>query len=94
MSRQGFRRLDAEIKIPYTSDPNHVKQAVLENLKSLKNSENAPPPEVNLSTVEPDGFKLLASVWVEATEYQEMKLKLNQTLLDGLRTAGVKLTGM
>lgn len=94
MSRQGFRRLDAEIKVPYSSDTAQVKQKVLDNLNSMKNSDNAPPPEVNISNVEPDGYKLLASIWVEAVRYNESKLKLNQVLLEGLRNAGVKLAGM
>lgn len=94
MSRQGFRRLDAEIKIPYSSDPNHVKETVLDRVRSLENSHDAPAPEVNLSSVEADGFKLITSVWVEAVNYNEMKLKLNQTLLEGLKSAGVKLVGM
>lgn len=94
MSRQGFRRLDAEIKIPYTFDTEHVKKTVLENLKATEKTENAPEPEVNISLVEPDGYKLLASVWVEATDYNQMKIRLNQILLDGLRSAGVKLAGM
>ena len=94
MSRQGFRRLDAEIKIPYSFDTTHVKKIVLEKLKAVENSEGAPTPEVNISLVEADGYKLLASVWVEATAYNEMKIRLNQILLDGLREAGVKFAGM
>jgi len=94
MSRQGFRRLDAEIKIPYTFDTAHVKQVVLEELRSMKRPEAAPEPEVNISTVEPDGYKLLASLWVDPSDYNEIKIKLNQTLLDGLKKAGVKFAGM
>lgn len=94
MSRQGFRRLDAEIKIPYAVDTSHVRQTVLEQLRSIENNENAPTPEVNISLVETDGYKLMASVWVEAGDYAVMKVKLNQILLDGLKQAGVKLTGM
>jgi small conductance mechanosensitive channel len=94
MSRQGFRRLDAEIKIPYTFDTDHVKKVVLSELNSMKHPENAPGPEVNISTVEPDGYKLLVSVWVDASDYNEVKIKLNQTLLDGLKKAGVKFAGM
>lgn len=94
MSRQGFRRLDAEIKISYSFDTTHVKEVVLHKLKSIDRPEYAPTPEVNISLVEPDGYKLMSSVWVEAQQYNDMKIRLNQILLDGLREAGVKLAGM
>jgi small conductance mechanosensitive channel len=94
MSRQGFRRLDAEIKIPYTFDTAHVQEVVLEQLNAMVHHEHAPAPEVNVSLVEPDGYKLMASVWVDPSDYNEVKIKLNQTLLDGLKKAGVKFVGM
>lgn len=94
LSRQGFRRMDAEIKIGYAFDINHVRQSVLEQLKTLDNSSGAPPPEVIISLVETDGYKIMASIWASADEYTDMKPKLNQALFDGLKNAGVKLAGM
>jgi small conductance mechanosensitive channel len=94
MSRQGFRRLDAEIKIGYAFDTSHVKQNVLAQLGQMETSDQAPGPEVIISLVEPDGYKIKASVWVTPINYDEKKAKLNQTLLDGLKQAGVKLAGM
>lgn len=89
MSRQGFRRLDAEIKIPHSFDTAHVSKAVHDKLHSIERSEDAPAPEVNINTVEPDGYKLIASVWVDANKYNKTKVKLNEVLLESLKSAGV-----
>jgi small conductance mechanosensitive channel len=94
LSRQGYRRLDVELKFSYAFDIDSMKQHILQKLKDNEEVKDTPPAEVNVSLVEPDGYKLMASVWVGPENYNEMKLRVNQIMLDALKQGGVKLPGM
>ena len=93
-SREGFRRLDVELKFSYAFDIANVKKLILDQIKSLDSLKEDQPAEINVSLVEPDGYKLVVSVWVDPESFNNMKLKVNQIMLDALKQAGVKLPGM
>ena len=94
LSREGYRRLDVELKFSYAFDIEKVKKLILDRLTSLDTAKGDRPAEVNISMVDPDGYKLLASVWVDPERFNDSKLEVNQIMFDALKQTGVKLPGM
>lgn len=94
LSREGGRRLDIEMKFSYAFDMDRIRDIMLESARQLPGMLGGPQPEVGISTVEADGYKVLVQVWVDPLKFNEMKIVLNQKLLEGLKRGGVKLPGM
>jgi len=94
LSRQGIRRLDVELKFNFGIDLNQVN-AVIE--KAIKESEavlTEPAPRIGVSSVDPDGYKVMINVWTKAHGFQDMKLRFQEKVVQDLKGAGFKLPGM
>lgn len=94
LSREGGRRLDIEMKFSYAFDMAHIRRVLLDSVGKLPGLLGSRQPEAGISSVEADGYKVLVQAWVDPLKYNEMKILLNQRLLEGLKEAGVKLPGM
>lgn len=90
ISREGDRRrVDIEMKFGYGSDLGRIREVIQSSLGKITGVQE-PPPTVGVSAVEADGYRLIVHAWVDPETFGEMKLKLNEALLDGLKTAGIK----
>ncbi|BAV10246.1 small-conductance mechanosensitive channel [Filimonas lacunae] len=94
LSSEGKRRMDIEIKVPFTVDyvnsEGVLKQVIAENKKVLQE----PTPRVGVSAIEGDGYKIIVNAWVDAHGFHDVRLALQEKLIDGLKQQGVKLPGM
>ncbi len=95
MSREGNRRLDIEMKFSYAFVPEEI-QEIIENTIAESSDIMTDPhkPVVGISSLDPDGFKLIVEVWVNALDYNTIKITFQQKLLKDLKEAGIKLPGM
>lgn len=94
ISREGIRRLDIEFKVPNAVDFKQV-QAILD--KAISENEDylkTPERRIGLSAIEMDGYKININVWVNAHGFNDSRLKLQQAIMDELKSAGIKLSGL
>jgi small conductance mechanosensitive channel len=94
ISREGRRRLDIELKFAHTFDMAQVQKTILDSVNNCSEVMKEPAPGAGISAIESDGFKVMVQVWVDALNYSNIKLMLNQKLLKDIRTSGIKLPGM
>jgi small conductance mechanosensitive channel len=94
ISRQGSRRLDIELKFPYSTDSEKVKKVMLASVSKSSDILKTNPPAVGVSHLEADGFKVSVELWMEATRYNDAKFHLYQRVMEDLKEADIKLPGM
>lgn len=93
LSRKGNRRIDIELKFNYGIDINQVRDIIDKVVLSSKNLLTTPAHRVAISTVEPDGYRLLINVWVTAHGFLDAKYALQEKVIKELKHAGIKLPG-
>jgi Small-conductance mechanosensitive channel len=94
ITKIGKRRLDVELKFHYGFDFETIKRILENSLQASPLVESDPPPRVGVSTLEPDGFRVMVNSWVDAFEFEDRKLVVQQQLIEDLKKAGLKLPGM
>ena len=94
ISREGKRRLDVEFKFNYGIDFNQVEGALKATIKDIQNILKEPQYRIGVSTVEPDGYRVMVSVWLTAHGFIDAKLIIQENLIRGLKANGIKLPGM
>ena len=94
LSREGKRRMDIEMKFNYGIDINQVKEILGKSIMERTDVLKEPVHRIGLSSIEPDGYKVMVNVWAPAHGYEDLKLLLQEKLIQDLKTAGVKLPGM
>lgn len=94
LSREGNRRLDVEMKfnygIPYEQVYGILEKTLQERTDLLKD----PTYKLGISSIDPDGYKVMINVWVQAHGYQDIRLELQEAIIRDIRNSGVKLPGM
>jgi small conductance mechanosensitive channel len=93
LSREGTRRLDVEVKLSFGIDFNQVKATMEKTIRSEATLLKDPAHRIGVSSVDPDGYKVIASVWAPAHGYLDLKLDLQQRIIADLKEAGIKLPG-
>ncbi|MGZ5247376.1 MAG: mechanosensitive ion channel family protein, partial [Flavitalea sp.] len=93
LSREGTRRIDIEMKFSFAFDFEEVKQLIEKSIKSKSDLLNDPPYRIGVSSIEPDGFKVMANVWSPAHGFIDSRLLLQQQIIEDLKTGGIKLPG-
>jgi len=93
-SREGKRRLDIEIKVGYGTDFKVIHPVVDSTLKGFGGIMPTPAPRIGVGTLEGDGYKVLVNVWVPAHGFTDMKLKIQEKLIEKIKAAEIKLPGM
>ncbi|WP_207422027.1 mechanosensitive ion channel family protein [Desertivirga brevis] len=93
-SREGKRRLDVEIKVGYGTDFKMIYPVIEDTIKEFGNIMPSPAPRIGVGTLEGDGYKVLLNVWVPAHGFTDMKLKIQEKLIDKIKAAEIKLPGM
>lgn len=94
ISRQGSRRLDIELKFSYVHDIEKVKTTLLNSFASSADIKSNRKIIAGVSALEPDGFKFMIQIWIDALKFHELKFVLQQKLINDLQAAGIKLPGM
>lgn len=94
ISRQGKRRLDIELKFSYGTDIREIKGIIQNFIESNKGIFKVPASRIGVSVIEPDGYKLMVNLWINAHSFQDSKLELQEKLIEYIKSAGMKLPGM
>lgn len=93
-SREGKRRLDIEIKVGYGTDFKIIHPVIDSTIKSFGGVMPSPAPRIGVGSLEGDGYKVLVNVWVPAHGFTDMKLKIQEKLIEKIKAAEIKLPGM
>lgn len=94
LSREGKRRMDIEIKFHFGIDFNEIKNIIEKSLDSVAGLLTEQPNRIGISAIEADGYKIMISVWTPATGFIDLKLLVQQKIIEDLKVAGIKLPGM
>lgn len=65
-SRQGTRRIDIELKFNYGMAFERVREIVDKTLVSYNNLLKEPVYRIGISSLDPDGYKVVINVWTKA----------------------------
>ncbi|MEP6597580.1 MAG: mechanosensitive ion channel family protein [Ginsengibacter sp.] len=94
LSRKGNRRIDIELKLSYNIDTEEVRKVINRAIQSSQNLLTEPSSRVSISTLEPDGYRLLINVWTSAHGFNDAKFELQEKILNDIKRSGIKLPGM
>lgn len=94
LSREGKRRLDVELKLAFTVPYEQVEAILTTTINANKDLLKDPTFRIGVSSVDPDGYKIMVNTWVQAHGYQDAKLKLQQSIIENIIAGGIKLPGM
>lgn len=94
LSRLGRRRLDIDLKFSYATDFNQLKDTIARSVSEMK--EQLPNPElrVGISATETDKYIVTINIWTEAHGFHDMRLAVNEKLINDIKSAGIKFPGM
>jgi len=94
LSRLRKRRLDMELKFNFGFDFEKIKTIILALLRSDKRVLEGHEPEIGISTIDPDGYKVMVHAWVDAEFFEKCKFDIQRNIIDALKQQGMKLPGM
>lgn len=94
VSREGIRRLDIDLKFPNNIDLQQVKKIINETIDKDENILAKPERRIGVNLLDPDGYHLLINVWVNAHGFQDTKMTLQESLIEDIKKAGVKIPGL
>ncbi len=89
LSREGKRRVDIELKFPFSADFGEVKSLLDKSVDAEAGLLKDPVHRVGVSMVEADGYKVLVSAWVAAHGYVDARLLLQQRIIEDLKGKGI-----
>ncbi|HVS92933.1 MAG TPA: mechanosensitive ion channel family protein [Mucilaginibacter sp.] len=93
-SRKGTRRLDINLKFPNNIDVKQVKSVIEKSLDESKHCLKSPEKRVGIGEIQPDGYIMAISVWVNAHGFQDTKLEVQETLFEDIKHSGIKIPGL
>ncbi len=94
LNRTGTRRIDIELKFNFGYEPEKLEPVVMDAFNAIPEILKDPIPQLKVSAVEADGFKISMHGWVNSDNYENDKAKFQDELIKRLKTAGYKLPGM
>ena len=86
MSRAGKRRLDVELKLKYEVDFEHAKRVLTAELDKAADLLVSNEYLIGISLLEPDGYRIAVSVWVDEQGYPDTRLNVQENLLHAIRS--------
>lgn len=93
-SREGKRRMDIELKLNYGIEIERVRKIIDNIIRADDDILDNPTPRVGVSSLDPDGYKILVNAWVKPHGFHDEKLGLQEKIIEGIKGAGIKLPGM
>lgn len=94
VSAIGNRRLDIELKFNNNVPYEEVKKQIMQAIEDAQNILHEPPLRVGISSVEPDGYKVMLNLWIDAHGFTDTKMAFQEKLMKRLISSGIKLPGM
>jgi small conductance mechanosensitive channel len=94
LSREGKRRLDIELKFSFGIDLAQVKSSIEGSIAAVTGLLKEPAHRIGISSVEADGYKVWINVWAPAHGFNDVKLLLQERIINDLKGAGLKLPGV
>ncbi|MBO9594647.1 MAG: mechanosensitive ion channel family protein [Niabella sp.] len=94
LSTLGNRRLDIEMKFMNGTDYEQVKRAIEQAIDDAGNILREPPKRIGISSLEPDGYKVMLNLWIPAHGFIDTRFLFQEKLLQRLKQSGLKLPGM
>jgi small conductance mechanosensitive channel len=93
-SRKGTRRLDINLKFPNNIDVKQIKSVIEKNLEKSEHCLKSPEKRIGMGEIQPDGYVLAISVWIDAHGFQDVKLSVLEDLFEDIKKAGIKIPGL
>lgn len=94
ISREGIRRLDLELKFGNAIDIKQIKKIINTSIDKCKSILSKPERRIGIAALETDGYKVGVNVWVNAHGFQDTKLAIQETILQDIKDAGIKIAGL
>ena len=94
ISNEGRRRMDLDIKLPYTIDMKAAMDSIRKTVESSADMHKEPPPYIGVGAFDGDGYHIVVYVWTNPDGYNERRLSLQAQLLADMRAANIKWPGM
>jgi small conductance mechanosensitive channel len=89
LTRSGKRRLDIELKFPYTTDIEKLKLLITDTISSFDQALKDQPARVGVSKLEKDGFTVWINAWLPSHHFEDNRLSINERLLKSLHKEGL-----
>ncbi|GGM93612.1 mechanosensitive ion channel protein MscS [Dyadobacter beijingensis] len=94
ISKLGSRRLDVEMKFSNSIDFGEVKKVINNVLDHAQSALKVPARRIGISSIEPDGYKVMVNVWLDAHGFVDTKMEIQEKMMEGLKGSGLKLPGL
>jgi len=94
LSREGRRRLDIELKFNYGFSYEAVKAILEKTIDRFETVLKDPPVRIGVSSIDPDGYKVVLNIWIPAHGFQDLRMRLQEALIEDIKASGLKLPGM
>lgn len=91
LSREGKRRMDIEMKFSDAIEFTRLQEVLGSSIDSIAALLKEPERRIGVSSVDNDGYKVVINVWTPAHGYNDVKLKLQERIIEDLKKAGVLL---
>jgi small conductance mechanosensitive channel len=94
LSREGKRRMDIELKFSFGIEFSQMQNMIDKSIDSVVGLLKEPARRIGVSSIDADGYKVLVNVWAPAHGFEDVKLLLQQKIIEDMRTNGFKLPGV
>ncbi|MBS1661921.1 MAG: mechanosensitive ion channel family protein [Bacteroidetes bacterium] len=94
ISQEGRRRMDLDIKLPYTIDYTAAIGHMRKTLSSMPDMYDEPAPYIGIGNLEVDGYHVIINAWTGPEGFNERKMAVSAKLLSDMRAGGIKWPGM
>jgi len=92
ITQRGVRRLDVSFKFNYDQPIEKVKAVLQQAFVDYKETLNDPQARIGVSAMDQDGYTITCNVWVQAHGFEDVRLLINEKLIETLQKAGIKIT--
>jgi small conductance mechanosensitive channel len=93
ISQEGKRRMDLDLKFPFSADYKQVEKIVRQTLQGFDMALKEPEVRIGIVQMDSDGYHVAINAWFEPHGFMDTKLDLQVSLLEGLKNGGVKFPG-
>jgi small conductance mechanosensitive channel len=90
----GTRRIDIELKFNNSIDFERVRNIVKPVIDHSTDATRSAENRIGISSLEPDGYKVMINVWVDAHGFIDAKMKVQEEIMNTLIASGLKLPGL
>jgi small conductance mechanosensitive channel len=94
LSKEGKRRLDIELKFGFSIPFKAVKAIIEKVINDSKGLLKEPTSRIGVNKIDVDGYIIMVNVWINAHGYQDVKMLLQQNIIDNLVGEGIKLPAL